>query len=111
VAADQARLDELLRQIDEQYRQLEGRAVDQVPPELQELQRQADELSGCVYPSSFPQARIVTLTPAGTSLGARTLETDAGEAQRVLPLRDGYLVVGPEITRVGPTGATEAVLA
>jgi hypothetical protein len=110
LATDQGQLDELQRRIDEQYRRLEGQTVDQVPAELQELQRQADELSGCVYPSSFPQARIVTLTPAGNSLGASILETEAGEAQRVLPLGDGYLVVGPQITRVGPTGATEAVL-
>jgi uncharacterized secreted protein with C-terminal beta-propeller domain len=110
VAADQARLEELLRQLDEQYRRLEGQAVDQVPPALQELQQRADDLSSCVYPSSFPQARIVTLAPTGTDLQASTIETDVGEALRVLPLRDGYLVVGPEITRVGSDGATAAVL-
>lgn len=111
LAADQAELDRLYQQLDELYRQMEGKPLDQVPPAIEELQRRADALAECVYPSTFPQARIVTLTPTGESLGLVAIATEVGEAQRVLPLADGYLIVGPEITRVGASGATQAVLA
>jgi uncharacterized secreted protein with C-terminal beta-propeller domain len=111
VEADQAALDELYRQLEEQYRTLEGaKAVEEIPPAVRELEERIGPLSECVYPGAFPQARIVTLTPAGASLGVASIETSASDAQRVLPLADGYLIVGTEITRVGPTGATQAVL-
>jgi uncharacterized secreted protein with C-terminal beta-propeller domain len=110
IAADQAELDSLYRQIEELYGQLEGKPIEQVPPEIDALQQRIDELSRCAYPSMFPQARIVTLTPGGGSLGVATIATTAGEAQRVLAVPGGYLIVGPEITRVGPSGATLGVL-
>ena len=109
-AAAEAELEALYLQLDELYRQYEasGGAPSE---ELQALEREASALSECVYPGAYPQARIVTVTPSDAGLQARVVETGAGEALRVLPLDDGYLVIGPEITRVGPAGAVEATLA
>lgn len=112
LATAEAELDELYRQLDEGYRELEGDGGGEPSPALRQLEQRASELSECVHPSAFPQARIVTLEPSGSSLGLTAITTGAGEAQRILPLDGGgYLVVGPELTRVSATGAVEAVLA
>jgi hypothetical protein len=104
-------LNELYRQMDDLYRQLEQQQpTDTIPPEIDELQTRIDSLAECLYPSSFPQAQIVVLTPSGGRLQARSIATDAGDAQRILPVADGYLVVGSELTRVDAQGATQAVL-
>jgi uncharacterized secreted protein with C-terminal beta-propeller domain len=111
IEADQAELDDLYRQLEEQYRTLEGeKAVEEIPPAIRALEERIGPLSECVYPGAFPQARIVTLTPAGGSLGLASVETGASDAQRVLPLGDGYLIVGTEITRVDLAGDTQGIL-
>ena len=111
IEADQAELDDLDRQLEEQYRAVDGeKPVEEIPPAVRDLEERIGPLSECVYPGAFPQARIVTLTPAGGTLGMASVETSASDAQRVLPVADGYLIVGTEVTRVGPTGATQAVL-
>lgn len=112
LAAAEAELEDLMRQLEEEYRKWEQAGAGETPPALQQLEQRANELSGCVYPSTFPQARIVILDPTGSSLGLTTVATDAGEAQRVLTLPGGdFLVVGSEVSRVSSTGAVEAVLA
>lgn len=111
VAGTEEELNDLYRQMEDLYRQLEGQPPsDTIPPAVAELQERIDALSECVYPNMFPQARIVVLTPDGGSLQVRSIDTDAGDAQRILPVGDGYLVVGAELTRVGSDGATQAVL-
>ena len=110
--AAEAELDDLYRQLEEQYREWEGSGEPEPPARLQQLEQRVGEVSECVHPSAFPQARIITLTPGRSDLGLTALPTDAGEAQRVLRLDGGgYLVVGPEVTRVSATGVVEAVLA
>jgi hypothetical protein len=52
----------------------------------------------------------VLLTPDGSSLQVRTIQTDASDAQRILPLTDGYLVVGSELTKVDTSGAVQTIL-
>lgn len=110
VDADQASLDGIYRQLEEQYRLTEGRPDETFPPERQALEEQAARLSECAYPSAFPQAKVITLTPDGSSLGLTALDTDASDAQRVLPLDGGYLIVGTDLTRVGTDGSTQARL-
>ncbi len=111
LANAQAELEDLYRQIDDQYRQMEVRSDGSVPPVLPQIEARVTELSECVYPSTFPQARLVMLDPTGTSLRLTAVATGAGEAQRVLRLDGGdFLVVGTELTRVGSTGEVEAVL-
>jgi uncharacterized secreted protein with C-terminal beta-propeller domain len=113
VTGTDADLNELYRQMDDLYRQLaeqQSQPPDAVPPEIQALQTRIDALAECLYPSSYPQAQIVVLTPSGASLQARSIGTDASDAQRILPVGDGYLVVGSELTRVDGNGATQTVL-
>jgi uncharacterized secreted protein with C-terminal beta-propeller domain len=104
-------LNELYRQMDDLYRQLEQQQpTDAIPPEIEALQTRIDSLAECLYPSSYPQAQIVVLTPSGGSLQTRSIATDASDAQRILPVGDGYLVVGSDLTRVDAGGATQTVL-
>lgn len=104
-------LNELYRQMDDLYRQLEGqKPTDTIPPEIEELQTRIDALAECLYPTSFPRAQIVVLTPSGGSLQVRSIATDAGDAQRIVPVGDGYLVVGTELTRVDASGTVQTVL-
>ena len=110
VDVTEAELEALWLELDEAYAQLEGGGA--IPPELEELEREASELSECLYPGGSPRARIVTVDPGGGRLGVTSTRTDAGEAQRILPLGDGaYRIVGSEVTRVSPTGTIEATLA
>ena len=111
VAGMEQELNDLSVQIEALYRDLEGQTPsDTIPPAIVELQRRIDALSACVYPSTVAQARIVTLTPDGSSLQVQIIETDASDAQRVVPVQGGYLIVGSEVTRVGVDGATTDVL-
>ena len=111
LANAQAELEEAQRQVEEQYRQMEVRGDSEVPPVLPQIEARVTALLECVYPSTFPQARLVMLDPTGTSLRITAVATGAGEAQRVLRLDGGdFLVVGTELTRVGSTGEVEAVL-
>lgn len=50
------------------------------------------------------------LAPDDSSLQVQTIETDASDAQRVVRVQDGYLVVGSALTSVGTDGATRVVL-
>ncbi len=110
IDADQAALDALYRQLEEQYRLTEGKSDGTFPPEIQALEEQASRLSECVYPNAFPRATVVTLTPDGSTLGLTAVDTDASDAQRVLPLDGGYLIIGTDITRVDASGSTQARL-
>ena len=112
VDASEAELEALFRELDAAYAELERDGGGVLPPELEALERRASELSECVYPGGSPRARIVTLDPGAGGLGVTSTRTEAGEAQRILPLGDGgYLVVGAEVTRVSAGGAIEASLA
>jgi uncharacterized secreted protein with C-terminal beta-propeller domain len=58
------------------------------------------------------QGRIVTLTPSGDRLGMAAIDADVPDAQRIMPLADGFLVVGYDrVTKVGPDGTSRVTLA
>jgi len=112
VEASEADLEAMFRELDTAYAGLERDGGGVLPPEVEALERRVSELSECVYPGGSPRARIVTLDPGAGGLGVTSTRTEAGEAQRILPLGDGgYLVVGAEVTRVSAGGAIEASLA
>ncbi|MEX2294658.1 MAG: beta-propeller domain-containing protein [Acidimicrobiales bacterium] len=111
IAGMEAELNRLYLEQEQQYREMEqSRPSVEAPPEVNALQDRINELSECVYPGSFPRARVVVITPDGTSLGLRVIDTDATDAQRVLPLSAGYLVAGEDVTRVAADGSVVAVL-
>ena len=111
VAGMEAELNALHLEQEQAYRELEAQqSYDRIPPELVELEQRIGELSECVYPGSFPRARVVVLTPDGVSLGLSAIDTEATDAQRVLPLDGGYLVVGTDLTHLSAEGAVVAVL-
>ncbi len=108
----EAELNRLYQQQEQLFREMEGQSSpsDAMPPGFDELQDRINRLSECVYPPVFARARIVTLTATGTALAATAIDTDGSDAQRVVPMGSGYLIVGSEITRVDAGGKILAVL-